>query len=80
MKYYIQSILIRRTDYTVDQAFEWIEVNNFKIKKLELWSNYFRFKQNDMKSNTLYRIVSVDSSNILFVLGYNLSDCLSDDS
>lgn len=43
--YYLQSVLIPKTLYKLDDAIKWIDNHQFKLKKIDETVNYYRFRQ-----------------------------------
>jgi len=69
VKYKIQSVLIRKKYYSFNEACKWILKNNFKIGRVDITKNLFRFRQVDPKKGAKYRIKRISSS-IDFVMEY----------
>jgi hypothetical protein len=40
-----QSVLIPRSSFSLLKAKDWVQGNGFKIKKIDITSNFFRFRQ-----------------------------------
>ena len=43
--YRVQSVLINNNDMTLDEATDWIVNNKFKLKKVDITENFFRYRQ-----------------------------------
>lgn len=43
--YVIQSVLLKRSKYTLKEAIEWIHKNNYKSSKVDTTDDYYRFRQ-----------------------------------
>jgi hypothetical protein len=62
----VQSILFHRSLYTLNQARNWLIRHRFKSNKLDITTNYFRFRQHEPSSRYRYRIKQI-APGILFV-------------
>ena len=52
----IQSVLIKKQDYTYEEACKWILKHGFKIGRVDITKNLFRFRQIEPKKGAEYRI------------------------
>ena len=59
MKYILQSLLIPRSLFTLNQAKKWIKDNNYKDhyqnKSVHITKNYYRFRQHKPNKNLIYK-------------------------
>jgi hypothetical protein len=55
----VQSVIIPRSRYTLNQAKAWVNTNNFKLKKMDLTQNYYRFRQREPKPQSKYFTVEL---------------------
>lgn len=62
----IQWILINRNKFTRLQAIAWIIKHGYKIKKVDITENFYRFRQ--LEPNWKYYITKKISSGIEFVM------------
>jgi hypothetical protein len=53
----IQSVLLSRRYFTMQQAFQWIRDHGFKAKKVDVTKNYYRFRQFNPSRLKQYRII-----------------------
>ena len=62
----IQTILIPRSSYTLQDAIEWIYAHKFKPsfygKQVEITSNHYRFRQSKPVGGAKYRTYTVPNS------------------
>jgi hypothetical protein len=73
--YLIQSILLNKDYYTLKSATKFIYDNNFKVKKVDITDNWFRFRQvspTTMKNKGYTKLrTKVIIPNVLqFIIGY----------
>ena len=66
----IQSVLIKKKYYTFEDASYWILKNGFKIGRVDITKNLYRFRQIEPKKGAKYRIKKI-SSKISFVMEIN---------
>lgn len=43
----VQSVLIPKNKFTLEKAKKYIKDNNYKLKKIDITNNYYRFRQED---------------------------------
>ena len=67
--YRIQSVLIKRNAYSFNEASNWILQHGFKIGRIDITTNLYRFRQREPKKNVKYRISKI-THNISFVIEY----------
>jgi hypothetical protein len=41
----VQSVLLNKDKFTLRKAIDWIIEHNYKVKKIDVTENYFRFRQ-----------------------------------
>ena len=63
----IQSVLIKKQDYTYEEACKWILNHNFRIGRVDITKNLFRFRQIEPKKGAEYRINAINKK-ISFVM------------
>jgi hypothetical protein len=70
----VQSVLISRKSYTLEQAVKWLFANGFNVKKVDATLNYWRFRQftpASLRRQGYTRYSSKDiSPDIQFILVY----------
>ena len=73
----VQSVLLSRKSYSLEQAVKWLFANGFNVKKVDATPNYWRFRQFApavLRREGYNRYASKDiSPYIQFVLVYNTS-------
>ena len=50
----VQSVIIPKSKFTKQQAKKWIIDNNFKLKKIDITPNFYRFRQRLPQKNRQY--------------------------
>jgi hypothetical protein len=51
----VQSVLIPRDKFTVTQARRWVREHGYEIIKIDITTNYYRFRQRDPIACMKYR-------------------------
>jgi len=72
--YKLQSILLSKEVFKLNDAVNWLEANKFKVKKLDATQNYWRFRQNEpsalrKEGFTTFRTTEV-APNVKFIFSY----------
>ena len=52
----VQSVLIPRKKFSLLSAKEWLMSNNYKLKKIDITENFFRFRQYSPSRSTAFRM------------------------
>ena len=73
--YKVQSVLFNKNNITLQQAIDWLNENNYIIKKVDETKNLYRFRQISptilkKQGYTKYRN-HILNDNIILVLAYN---------
>ena len=73
--YIIQSILIPTTNYSVEDAANWVVENGYKVRKIHTTKNYHRFRQVTPKSCkskgcTDVKTILIGNDGIKFIVYY----------
>lgn len=63
-----QSVLIPRDKFSLGKAKEWLISNKFKLKKLDITSDFFRFRQQAPSRYKSYRMKTLPNG-VKLVLG-----------
>ena len=66
---YIQSVLFDKRKFTLNTATKWIGKKRMRNLKVDITSNYLRFRQQDPKRFHFMRIKKLGNSGIKFVVG-----------
>lgn len=64
----IQSVLLNKNLYDIDSAIKWIIDHKFKLIKLDITNNFYRFRQKDPDLFNSFRIIQ--KKNVSFVIGF----------
>lgn len=62
MKKEVQSVIFNKSKFTLNSASSWIIKNGFKIGRVDITKNYYRFRQYNPSKNKKYRIKTLTSS------------------
>ena len=54
MSYVVQSVLLKRNKFTKDEAFRWAKLHGYKLDKIDVTHDYYRFRQIDPELLQLY--------------------------
>jgi hypothetical protein len=72
--YKVQSVIIDKNKYTLQQAIEFLHRNNFKYNKVDITKNLYRFRQLEpaklRKENYTHYRTKVISPEISLVIAY----------
>jgi hypothetical protein len=71
----VQSVLFKKTDYSFFEAVKWLKLHKFKVNKLDITNNWFRFRQYDpiyLKNEgyTHYSNRFIENDKIIIVIAY----------
>ena len=73
----VQSVLISRKSYSLEQAVKWLFANGFNVKKVDATPNYWRFRQFTpaaLRKQGYTKYTSKDiSPDIQFIIVYDTS-------
>jgi hypothetical protein len=62
----LQTILIPKSKMSMKKAEKWILDHNFIFKKIDITSNYYRFRQFRPKKNAIYHSITLPNG-VIFV-------------
>lgn len=70
----VQSVLLNRDKFTIRSAIDWVIVHNYKVKKIDITQNYFRFRQippNELKNKGYTNYINKEiKDGIILVIAY----------
>jgi hypothetical protein len=66
----IHCILFKQSEWTVDQATQWLKENNYSSKDVDLKLNCYRFRQIKKQSGRTYKCIS--DNNVIYVMALSL--------
>lgn len=74
--YIIQSILFKKSKFTIPNAIEWITSHKFKVLKLDESKDYYRFRQvapNLLKKKGFTKFIQkpLGKSGVIYIIAYN---------
>jgi hypothetical protein len=74
--YIIQSILFKKSLFTLPKAIEWLKSHNFKVVKLDESKDYYRFRQANpniliKKGFTKFIQTHLVKSGVIYIIAYN---------
>lgn len=65
----VQSVLINKHNFTLNEAKKWLKENGFRFYKVDETENFYRFRQVEPKGFKYYRIKKI-TDNIELVIAY----------
>jgi len=66
----VQSVLLPRGKFTVEEARSWARHHNFKASKVDVTSRFIRLRQRDPKSLGRMRTIHLGSGGVEAVVGW----------
>ena len=71
----VQAVLFRNVEWDIVRSMKWLENNHFKIKKVDITDNWFRYRIHeplDLKKNgfTHYANKYIEDDSIILVIAY----------
>ena len=64
----VQSVLVPRNKFSLGKAKEWVHSHNYRVHKVDVTSNYFRFRQVNPSSLSDYHMKNLPDG-VKLVLG-----------
>ena len=61
----VQSVIIPRNDFTLLQAKKWLNAHNFKLNKIDITENFYRFRQRNPNKTKTYFVINLDGVKLI---------------
>lgn len=50
----VQSVIVNKRFFYLDEAIDWVRIHGYKVKKIDETDNYYRFRQFNPKKYSSY--------------------------